>query len=400
MSNINKGKGGFMKKRPIKTTYNIGDDDNGMDSGDDRDKGKSGGGGPSKTKPKTRKKRGPASEDDSDAQAGDSKDEADSGQDNSGDDSEIGAAGDINDDVDQQGNKPKTGGAKKPKGIGKGEGSDNEDGADNEDEGAKEELNETQQTALDIAEIYKLAGSRPPTKLRRTKPLAGDNDGPELGEGQDDGEPDEGFINEVKAAMDQIDEDLEKQISQVKADPSLRGGISITDLKNRVTKLKADPKRRGGILIADEAVIDQLGKASKIIQEDGQVKKILPKISMQVGGVAVRVISVIGGVALFGVGTFLTVATCGADEGAGVKAGAAIAKQIIKAGEKLSDMIDKKLEKGKLETAEAKQLMGLLGTNMEAVMEDGSINEGTLATFSKFKLMAAAEKASKAEQNP
>ncbi|KAM7219920.1 hypothetical protein V8F06_004775 [Rhypophila decipiens] len=150
-------------------------------------------------------------------------------------------------------------------------------------------------------------------------------------------------------------------------------------------------------------MIAEFGEASKILQDNAKLKTIFAKNGMKVGGVAIRVISIFGGVALFGVGAFLSVAAL---NGGPVKLGAAAAEQIIKGGQKLGDKVDKKLEKDKLKTFEAKQLMGLLGKSEEDVMKDGpgsiTVTERNLAALSQFKLLAAAEKARVAneQKNP
>lgn len=292
-----------------------------------------------------------------------------------------------NDDEEEDGNKSKPGGVKKSgaknrKGTGPGDGSDKEDGPDNEDDDDNEELNETEKTILDIEEVYKLADTRPPRlRFKKLVQKSVTDDGLDDG-GDEEGEPDEEFIKEVQAAMDQVDEDIENQINDIK-----------------VIKGPDADKRRNAIFLNSKELVDMFGEATKQVMNDGQVKAVLAKTGMKVGGVAVRVLSVIGGVALFGVGAFLTVAALGKDKGAAIKVGAAIAKQVIKGGQKVGDKIDDKLDQDKLKSDNAQQLMRLLGTNPMDVVENGTINAQTLAAFSQFKLMAATEKAAEKAAN-
>lgn len=207
---------------------------------------------------------------------------------------------------------------------------------------------------------------RPPTKLRFKKTKVSDR-GEILVDESVDGEANAEFIGEVAEAMDEVD----------------------TEIRNLVRKIKVGTPeaRRNAIFLNDADAITRFGKAAETVKNNALVKAALAKVGMKMGGVIISVLAAIGGLAIVGVGSFLTIVS---QAGGPAEIAAAIAEQVIKGGQIVNNKVDRKLKKDALKTENAQQLMRLLGTNEELVAEEGTINPTSLATFSQFKLMAAA----------
>ncbi|KAH6981603.1 hypothetical protein BKA56DRAFT_584178 [Ilyonectria sp. MPI-CAGE-AT-0026] len=233
------------------------------------------------------------------------------------------------------------------------------DSNDDEEEGISED---PEKAAEQIQKSFAAAGIRAPSKLRLKKPK-GDISGEPVEE-----EANAEFIGQVAKAIDDVD-------------------VKIQNIVNKLVPGADAARRRNAIFLNDQNAIKEFGEAAATVKNDASLNAALAKAGMKVGGFTVSVLAVIGGIALISAGSFLTIVS---QAGGPVKIAAAISEQVIKGAETLNNKIDRKLDAAALKKANAMQLMRLLGTTEKDAAEKGTIDQTSVATFNRFRLMVAA----------
>lgn len=285
-----------------------------------------------------------------------------------GPDDDLESGNDDDDDDDDTGGrtskdpKLRRSGKVKPSDI---EAINDEDPVDSNDE--EEGISDNPEKAAEqIQKSFAAVGLRPPAKLRFKKTNVSPS-GEIIGEPVEE-EVNAEFIGQVAEAIDEVDGKIQSMLNKVGSG--------------------ADPaRRRNAIFLNDEKAIKEFGEAAATVQNNPSLKTALKNAGMKVGGITVSVLAVIGGIALITAGSFLTIVS---QAGGPAKIAAAISAQVIKGAETLNNKIDRKLDAAALKKANAVQLMRLLGINEKDAAEKGTIDQTSVATFNRFKLMAAA----------
>lgn len=227
------------------------------------------------------------------------------------------------------------------------------------------------EAANDIKQSFTKAGIRPPAKLRRLGTVRLEDLEAIQNEEAAAGEADPEFIGGVQEAMDEVETNIRKITLRTK-------GIN--------------DQRRTSLCIDNPETAQNFTEALKIVVSDGEVKAALAKAGLKVGTVGIRVLAAIGGLAIVGAGCFLAIVSVKA---APAKIASSIASQVVSAGEWVDDKVEQRFEKNALKKANAQELIRLIGTNEEAVVEQNTITPEALRKYGEFKLMVAAMNAEK-----
>ncbi|KAL5591215.1 hypothetical protein FOVSG1_010104 [Fusarium oxysporum f. sp. vasinfectum] len=190
---------------------------------------------------------------------------------------------------------------------------------------------------------------------------------------------------DILGATDEIDEEQTKKLGLSIAEKlpeveeHIESQIQLIDLGAAEKPANEGQRRRNGIFIKDEDFQNAIAAAAVQLVTGNKALK-----AAKVGTFSLKVVCILGGVALVLGGVYLSVMML---NGKPAELTYNIVEAMYNAADKLDNAVDKKLEQRAKETQAAKQLLKLVGPGME-------LTEAMLKEFEHFKLAVAGRLAS------